>query len=280
MRISSGASLPDPFLLDESVNPAPPTVTYRDTKGLTLRSKSIDPTKKTLVFICAGQSLRMNINPTLYLPTNSAVVDNLNIYDGAIYNIAGPLLGTSTLTTSPFGPGNLCARVADLFVTNGRFDRVIIVPIAVGGTSLALWATGPLASRIPVAVRRLAAAGITPATPGVTFAIEMGIGEADYAIGTTQASFAASWATVVANAQAAGFAGRFFMPRETNANDTTSGTVLAQQAVVDNVTTFASGNINTIQLAQRLDAQHLNDAGAAAAATLIYNAMVASGAPF
>lgn len=65
-------------------------------------------------------------------------------------------------------------------------------------------------------------------------------------------------------------------------NIVTSATIqAAQAAVVDNVVTFQSGNIDTLTTGNRqTDGTHLNDAGAAGAATLIYNAMRASGAPF
>jgi hypothetical protein len=57
----------------------------------------------------------------------------------------------------------------------------------------------------------------------------------------------------------------------------------AQAAVVDNVTVFASGNIDSLTgtaVNRQADDLHLSDAGAAAAATLIFNAMHASGAPY
>jgi hypothetical protein len=83
--------------------------------------------------------------------------------------------------------GNLSARVADTLVTNARFDRVILVPIAIGSTKVADWATGDLSSRFQVTMLRLASRGITPATTEATFGGIFGDGEDDNLAGTSQA---------------------------------------------------------------------------------------------
>ena len=179
-----GASIPDPFLLPDSFG------LYGSARaplsGQTIRSPIIDPTKKTLILIGAGQSNATSVSPTLYTPTNSSVVDNFNIFDGAIYNVAGPLLGCSwnpnaATNGSGLGPGNVLVRIADTLVTNGKFDRVIICSIATGSTMMADWGTAagaglPMFTRGPVLMARLASKGITPSTPGATFAEIMMIG--------------------------------------------------------------------------------------------------------
>jgi hypothetical protein len=289
-------SAPDPFVMFDTQRigyqqgTAPFRPGWADTNGKNLRSLTINPAVKTLVLISAGQSNRQNISPTLYIPTNSTVIDNFNVYDGAAYDVNGPMVGTNYVPDLAsggvnFGPGHVMARVADKFVSNGIFARVIVVPIAIGGSSIADWdpgAAGVLANRIPVAMARLAARGITPATTGVTFGLEWGQGENDNLAGTTQAAYQAAWGRIVAGAQAAGFSGRFFVAKETwDAGNTSAVIRAAQTAVVDNVTTFASGDIDTLNGSNRYaDSTHLNDTGAAAAATLIYNAMHASGAPY
>lgn len=288
---SSGVSQPDPFLLFDSYETGNPLGTtgprpgYRDTNGLTLQIAPINPTKKTLVLIAAGQSNRASVNPTLYIPANSGVVDNFNIYNGAGYNIGGPLLGAEYDPDLGLGPGNVMARVADKFI--GIFDRVILVPVAIGNTIIAQWdpATSGncCANRISVALARLAARGITCATTGITCAIEWGQGENDNLNGTSQASYQASWGRLVADAQAHGFSGRIFIAIETLDAGVISPTIqAAQTAVVDNVTVFQSGNIDTLTgtTNRQPGLTHLNDVGAASGATLIFNAMVASGSPY
>lgn len=268
-------SNPDPFTLTDTA-----TGIFKDTNGKSLRSSAIDPTLKTLVLISVGESNRTTLNPSAVTPVNAAVVDNFNVYDGATYNADGALLGTQFVPVQ--GPGNLVIRLADLFVTNARFARVIIVPLAIGSTTAANWAALPLADRVTVAMRRLAARGITPASFGATFCIEYGLGANDNVQGTSQAAWQASFGTFKSNVLAAGFSGRIFVSLETWAAGATSAAIrAAQAAVVDNVKVFQSGDIDTLGATKRQpDNTHLNDTGAAGAATLIFNAMHASGAPF
>lgn len=278
-----GTSAPDPFVLDDTIaiSQGGGDFPYRQTAGLTVRNQAFNPALRNLVLIAAGQSNVTTVNPTLFTPTNSSVIDNFNIYDGASYSIGGPLLGTQQIGTNQ---GCVAARLADLFVTNNIFDRVIIVPIAILGTTAANWATGTLSDRIGVAMRRLKSRGYIVGSTGLTFAITWWLGETDNSNATSQASYAASMATVLSNAQAQGFSGfnsRFFVNTETWISGTTSATIQAAQAALPNGTTFfAGGNIDTLNGTSRYDNTHLTDAGAASAATLVYNAIHASGAPF
>lgn len=270
---SSGASF-DPFLISsEYLN----QTGYRDTKGRSVRSATINPSDSTLVLINAGQSNSINITPSAITLTNGSVIDNFNVYDGGLYDAAGRLLGTQDA-----GYGAIVAKVADLLVTNGRFDRVIVVPVGISGTPISIWDNGGiLADRIPLAMRRLASRGIVPGMTGVTFGLLWMQGEADKSGGTPQATYEASWANVKANAIAAGFSGRMFVCTETYSLSTTSATIQAAQAGVrDGVTVFDGGNLDSLDDTNRQDTTHFNDAGALAAATLIEAAMHASGSPF
>lgn len=271
-----GVSFPDPFLMrSELSSPAGPG--SNDTKNSSLRSAVIDPSKKTCVLIIAGQSLSTNITPTYYAPTTSATIDHLNVYDGGLYSVSGPLCGCTTYLT--IGPGNVAVRIADLLVTNGKFDRVIICNVAMGGTAVSDWATGFCSERVPQVMRRLASRGITPATPGVTFAMVWEQGEADVGI-TSQIDYTSRWNTFYANYVAAGFSGRTFVNLETTPGDTTSGVRLAQAALANGTTIFQGGNWNNISAGNRADGTHFNDTGAALGAVAVVNAMAASGAPF
>lgn len=273
--LSSFISIQDPFILNDSF-----TAAFSDTNAKTLRSSVINTGIKNLVLITAGQSQWTSVIPTGFTPTNASVVDNFNIYDGANYALAGQLLGCQY--TPANGAGNLSGRVADLLVTNGKFDRVIVAPVAIGASSIAQWETGTLSQRIPVALKRLAARGITPATTGVTFALIWGQGETDGVNGTAQAVWQTSFGNIKSAAIAAGFSGRIFVVEETWNGGITYPTIqAAQAAVVDSVTVFAGGNLDSLNATNRqADNTHFNDTGAAAAATLVYNAMHASGAPY
>jgi hypothetical protein len=274
---------PDPYVLrafGASDNFA--GISWKDTNGLSRRSSAINPALKTLVLISSGQSPWANVCPTLYLPVNAGVIDQMNIYDGELYSIGGPLLGSSYVAA--LGPGNITARLADLLVTNGKFDRVIVVATAIGSTTASMWGdpTGDLYNRLEVAMARLASRGIVPGMPGVTFACIWGLGENDDAIGTSQAAFMASAGSFLSKLQGTGFKGRIFIPQESWIGGATSSVIqAAQAALVNGKNVFSGGNLDTLTAASRqADNTHWNDAGAASAATLVCNALHASGSPY
>lgn len=279
-------SAPDPFavVLDRYY----PTC-YKQTAGLARRSAVINPAHKTLVLIVAGQSQAVNITPSTYVPVNTSKIDQLNIFDGELYQVNGAMLGcTFNEQPSSYGVGNVVAQLVDNLTT--YWDRVIVVPIAVGGSSIAQWglsggdgfdSSGTIYQRGPTAIRRLAAKGITPATTGVTFASLMMIGEADNVAGTSQANFQTRAQGYMDAMTAAGFSGRFFFTQESWYLGATSSAVrAAQAALVNGSTIFSGGDLDTLNNSNRYDTIHFNDTGRAAAATIIANAMHASGSPF
>lgn len=273
-----GAPRFDPLVLDDSL-PASGTY-FKNTTGLTPRQVTIDPAKKSLVLIVMGQSNMTSLQPTLYTPLNPTKVSHLNIYDGAPYEISGPLLGTNY--TPGLGPGNLTARIADTLVGTSGFDQVLLVNIALDGSTSADWATGALKDRPAVAMRRLAARGLTPSTPGLHFAMLWGQGEAEVGLGTSQAVYAGRLATIRANLLAAGFVGRMFINVETwAAGVVNAGVQAAQAAFANGVDIFVGGNLDTLNATYRhADNVHFKDNGGVSAAALIHSAMAASGAPY
>lgn len=283
----SGASTPDPFYMGEYYGCGGPWLCntgFTDVSGKTARNQTVNTGIKNLVLIIAGQSNRAAEAPSAYTPTNGTALDNFNPYSNQVFAQADPPLGaTNPLTSLPGGGvGFIGGRIADKFVSGGQFDRVVLVPIAIGSSSVAQWATnGILQNRLCAAYKRVVAAGFGPKT-NVTVAIEWGQGETDTVLATSQGNYTTSLNSVISNVKACGFGGRFFVAVETwDAGAVSSGVQAAQAAVVDSVTVFASGNIDTLNAANRIaDNTHLNDAGIAAAATLVYNAMHASGAPF
>lgn len=286
-----GMSSPDPFrfIADPPSSIAGCTNVYncnsgnQDASTKTVRNLTINTGVKNLILIIAGQSNRQAITPTAYTLSNASAIDNFSIYDSAVYAYADPPIGSSVSTGGGGGPGHLGGRIADKFVTAGSFARVIVVPVAIGGASAADYATGGLSNRLCVAMGRLQARfGSALTDPNVTIAIEWGQGETDGSIGTTQIAYTASINTIVTTVRACGFSGRFFVALETWLVGVTSATIRAAQAgVVNGTTIYQSGDIDTLNAGSRqADNTHLTDAGAASAATLIYNAMHATGAPF
>lgn len=276
-----GASAPDPFLLNQFSGQEG----WQDIKLRSRRSAVINTSIRNLVLFNVGQSNSTNVLPTSAIPTNASAVDNFNVYDGAMYDVvAGPLLGTQGYT-SGLGTGingAIITKVADLLVTNNKFDRVIIVPLAISGSPISEWgAGGSLYDRMCVAVRRLAARGITPAVTNVTFASVLMQGEADGAGGTSAIAYQTSVNQMIDRAASCGFSGRWFISLETWSLGVVYPTIRGAQAGLANGSTiFVGGDLDTILGTGRTDNIHFNDTGGATAATLTYNAMVASGAPF
>ena len=278
----AGLSAPDPLIINEVY----PFVGVRDTNGLTARGDAYNSGLKNLALIVAGQSNCSNVNPTLFVPGSTAVIDQKNVYDGGSYNINGLMLGSSNGAANPgAGPGNVAARLAQLFITNAIFDHVVVMNVCIGSTVAADWATGVVSNRITAAFRRFASRGITPTTTSWSFAISWWHGESDNLNGTTALSYTASMNTILTNARTAGFTCancRFFVNEQTWNAGAVSATIQgAQTALWGTSQFFTGGNIDTLNATNRnSDNTHLNDTGAAAAALLVYNAMHASGAPF
>jgi Carbohydrate esterase, sialic acid-specific acetylesterase len=250
------------------------------TKGLPQRSLDIDPAARTLVLITMGQSLMANfhaINAPIYVPTNSSVIDNFNIYDGAAYAfVRAPAVGCNGYLS------NVATRVADMLVNKSVFDRIIVVPIAVGSTTIDEWTTGDFASRFPVAMRRLAASGITPATPGVTFAAVWGQGESDTRDGTSRAAYRGHLDRLIETVFSSGFSGRLFVNVESYYLGRTSSEIrAAQTSVVNGTTVFQGADWDALGRSYRLpDNLHPGELGAPVFALTLYKAMRASGPPF
>jgi hypothetical protein len=280
------ASKPDPFRLgvSERNDSQISNTGWADTASKPVRSRTINTGIRNLVLLTFGQSNCENVAPTAYTPTNGTVLDQLNILDGQMYAATDPLLGASAAASGgTFGPANIATRLGDLLITNGKFDRVILVPFCIGGTSVATWgSTGPLFPNAKVAMARLAQSGIGPGMTNVTFAALWMQGESDH--GTGQATYQSIFGTISAALFATGFNGRIFVNEETWLSGTTDANVQAAQLAIPNSATpgtWAGANADSLGAGSRqADNTHFNDAGMASLATLIYNAMHASGAPF
>lgn len=269
------------------------TTITRDTKGLALRSQTVSAAIRNLILITVGQSLCENIAPTAYTPTNPTKLDNLNIWDGAIYEAKDPLLGSVmpiVLGVPYLGPGNPNLRIADTLITNNKFDRVIIVSTCIGSTAVADWDTGFESAIFPVIMQRLASLGIVAGT-NITIAAIWGQGEQDNILGTLQAAYTTSLNSVITKSRAVGFNGIWFVNSgESYINLTTSAPVQAAQAAVinhgssiwagANMDALIGNNCSGVACRAPLDGVHWSDAGSASYAAAVVTAMGLSGAPF
>jgi len=110
---------------------------------------------RPLVIVTLGQSNAANHGQGLSTPKHR--VDNFNLYDGKCYKAVEPLLG-------PSGQGgNFATRLADMLIERRLADRVVVAPMAMGGTTVEQWAyEGVFNRRITASIRRLYDAGLSP----------------------------------------------------------------------------------------------------------------------
>ena len=129
---------------------------FADTSAKERASSTIQGDRsRTAVVVTLGQSHAANHGGGQYTATKC--VDNFNVYEGSCYHAADPLLGASG------EGGNFATRFGDMVIQHGLFDRVIIAPIAIGGTRVEQWAEeGLFNRRILALVRRLRDASLTP----------------------------------------------------------------------------------------------------------------------
>lgn len=249
-----------------------------DTTGRTQVPCGLIAGERTGVFVIVGQSNSVNEVPTIRTPSY-AKNHQLNIYDGNCYQTKEPLLGINVSGgTVTDARGTWMSRFADRLIADNHYDRVVIVPMAVGATTAAMWAddaSAPfLRALIGTVARRISAAGLQ------CTAIHWGQGESDTSAGTSQASYAASLAIVIAtfNRELPGCP--LLVARQSYYYGATSAAVLAaQDAAVNGTTVFAGEDLESIGTAYRYDNTHLSEAGADARALLVEAATVTALGP-
>lgn len=258
----------DPYILPELSGYAPGWQNYG---GRTLISP-LPIGGNTAVFMLFGDSTCSNVVNSLYTPTQS-LNQNFNVYNGGLYTTAEPLLGCN-INTANLSSGSYFSRVADSLISNSAFSRVVLVPFGVGGSLLADYAVGGgINGRIAAAYRRVQAAGLDAGHVYWFFQC----GANDKSAGTSQVSATASITSVVATIRTVSSA-NIFIPTHSNFGLATSAAIqAAQAAVIDGVSIFSGGNIDSLAVSalNYWDNTHFNATGAAAAATLATAAITA-----
>lgn len=257
-------STPDPMALPNEYAAQFPGGN-RSTQGKTLRDPRTLPAATTGVFIIAGQSNACNITPSASTLSHGANIHNLNVYDGGLYSGADPLIGCQNVPTR--GPGNVFTRMADKLITDGKYTNVVLIPIAIGATTVHSWVADiTLNQKIIVAARRAAAINL----PVKAFLWMQG--EIDNANGTSQVSYAADLASVIAIPRNAGFSAPWLIGKCTWNLGTSSAAVQAAQAgIINGTTIFAGANTDSLTgtaVNRQADNTHLSDAGAVSAGNL------------
>lgn len=252
------ASAADPYTQVYRSQSQPANVSTSGKTASTLRGISL---VNLGVFVMAGQSMAANSAPTPYTPTNSANVFNMNAYDSSVTLAKDPLIGCSN------EGGNYLSRLADNLVTNAVYDRVVLAPVSIAGSSIEQWlpANNLYFNYVLTAAQRLAGWGV----PITAFLWDQGTSND----GTSQASYESSLNTLITAVRDRGYTAPWLIAQHTmKSDDTTISTVRAAQAAVVNGTTiFAGPDLDTLTGATNRNAgskPHLTDVGAASAATL------------
>jgi hypothetical protein len=90
-------------------------------------------TDRTAVLLIFGQSNAANTGGERFASSSGRVAA---YFDGKCSIAASPLLGTSGIAGEPW------SAIGDRLVSNGSFDEVVLIPAAIGGSSLKQWMPG------------------------------------------------------------------------------------------------------------------------------------------
>lgn len=231
----------------------------RDTTGRQQSPLAIEGERgRTAVIVILGQSNAANHGSGRYVAKRR--VDNFNLYDSQCYRAADPLLGASS------DGGNFATRLGDKLIEAGLFGRVILAPIAMGGTIVEQWADeGMFNRRIVVLIRRLHDAGL-----GIDF-ILWHQGEGNQGIGDVEGrQYRKNLWEVVSTFRRYGINAPFFVSLATlcggphpNAENIRAG----QKSAVDPRAGIFLGP-DTIGLEHRWDTCHFGETGLDMAASL------------
>lgn len=133
-------------------------------------------TDRTAVLLVLGQSNAANHGGQRYRSQQGDRV--VNFFDGRCFRAASPLLGATGTT------GEYWTEVANLLIESGRFDQVVIAPLAINGSAVARWAPGgdinPLLIQLAAQIKQQ---GYRP-----TYVL-WHQGEADYVLGTSEDAY-------------------------------------------------------------------------------------------
>jgi hypothetical protein len=115
-----------------------------------------EPAPRLAVVLTFGQSNIANECDPLGCYTPGPGVYNFNLFESRCYVAKDPLLGATG------DRSNLTTRLGDLLVRRGVYDRVLLVPIAYGGTYIAEWTpNGRMFPRLRQTLIRLRRAGVS-----------------------------------------------------------------------------------------------------------------------
>jgi hypothetical protein len=255
LSFASGLPTNDPYWAADEIYPR---IANKDARGKTKRSPLIVAGENTGVFITAGQSLADNAVDSNTVVSNPTKVDEINLWDGGCYAASDPLVGCAG------NLGNMFTQVADKLVTFGIFQRVILLPISMGGTSITNWIPGgDQHEKLFRIVRRMIAAGIPLSALS---AILWQQGETDAANGMSQATYQSNFALMLAPFRALYGNKPWFLAKSTWQNGTQNTAIRAavDAIVAGGPAIYAGANCDAFNAvpADRYDGTHPSAQGA------------------
>ena len=214
---------------------------------------------KTAIIVVHGQSNAANYGSARH--TAREAVDNFDPATGKCFAAADPLLGTDGIG------GSFATRLGDILIQAGRYDRVIIVPLARGGASLS-FLNNEGAVLTTNGIAKLKAAGLTPTH------ILFQQGETDATSTTSAEQYVSLLHQLVKRFRAAGFDAPFYLSRSAKCDDVEPKNMAAvragQLSAVDEALNIRPGpDTDTIgNEGRNPDGCHMNEAGTLANAAL------------
>ena len=214
---------------------------------------------KTAVIVVHGQSNAANYGSVRH--ASREAVDNFDPASGKCFAAADPLLGADGMG------GNFATRLGDILIQNGLYDRVIFVPLAQSGASIA-FLNNEGAELLTNAISKLKAAGLTPTH------ILFQQGETDATSTTTAEGYASLLRQLVKRFRVAGFDAPFYLSRSAKCDYVEPKNMAAvragQLSAVDEALNIHPGpDTDTIGNEGRsADGCHMNEAGTLANAAL------------
>ena len=223
--------------------------------------KPCDPSSsRTAIIVVHGQSNAANFGSSRHAARGA--VDNFDPESGKCFAAVDPLLGADG------AGGNFATRLGDILIETGKYQRVVIVPLAVQGASLSEL-NGKYAERIDNAVRKLKAAQLTPTH------LLFQQGEKDAILTTSREQYVSMLHHLVMRFRAAGLQAPFYLSRSTKCDvEKPKNSVAiraAQEAAIDVALNIRRGPDTDVignEGRNPFDGCHMNEAGTLANAAL------------
>lgn len=241
--------------------------TFTDTTGKTPKSLVVSDPARTAIVGVIGQSIVAGLGGGLssYTPVNSNV-DQLDISGGLCWGLKDATLGVSGTG------GSLIPRIGDRLRASPNYDRVIMIPGGVNSTSSTEWGKGNYTHRLVVLIKQARKLG----TPMTHMLYVQGQAETFFPIPPAQ--YQDNVLSAIAISRALGCTCPWYIAQSTMLNNSTNSTTRGAQLGLVNPSAGRrfGGDIDVLTGPGNLsDGTHPNDAGAAAMAVILSNALLA-----